>query len=192
MSNWIIVTHMNSDLWQWRFKLAMVSIMKRTLSLREALMRDEESKLHPSQNPLWAGVCFDSLLPCAWCPELDIKANKPDKFNKSTSMFSRLKIESPLSLVRSKAMWGGGKRSKDCTLTTQPNITVVYKPEELLKPTVCSVWQVKQMLGGNGSLDAHWVSSGSFYTGKTNRLYTRWSMLRIKLPSPTIRPKQTC
>jgi len=30
MSNWIIVTHMNSDLWQCRFKQAIGRIMKRT------------------------------------------------------------------------------------------------------------------------------------------------------------------
>lgn len=163
MSNWIIVTHMNSDLWQWRFKLATVSIMKRTQwkSFQPAGGFNEWRRN-------CTGVCFDSLLPCAWCPELDIKENKLDQFSKSASMFSRLKIESPLSPFRSKAAWGGGRRSKDCALTTQPNITVVYKPEELLEPTVCSVWQVKQMFGGNGSLDARWVSSDSFRTGKTN------------------------
>lgn len=86
---------------------------------------------------------------------LNIKANKPDKFSNSTSMFTRLKIVSPYSPVMSKTLWGGGKGSKDCALTTQPNVTVMYKPEELLEPGVCSVWQVKHMLGGNSSLDTH-------------------------------------
>lgn len=49
-------------------------------------------------------------------------------------MFTRLKIVSHYSPVMSKTLWGGGKGSKGCALTTQPIITVMYKPEKLLEP----------------------------------------------------------